>query len=289
MLRSTRSIVLTIQHDTLEKEVDIIDLAASKLGTAFHDACENAWKNPDALKIALTAIGKEDWQNRIKVNSPVVSEEAIPIYIEQRKEKQLGEYTITGKYDVVVNGRLSDYKSTSVYSVIFGSNDQKYILQGSIYRWLSPDIITDDYMDIEFIFTDWSKAKALQQKDYPQDRVMTKTYPLMSLEATEQWLTAKLKEIHTYLSAEQETLPECTDEELWATPTVYKYYKNPNKLDRSTKNFDTLDAAHARLASEGSVGIVNEFKGQVKACIYCNALNVCNQARQLIMQGRLLV
>ena len=289
MLRSTRSIVLTIQHDTLEKEVDIIDLAASKLGTAFHDACENAWKNPDALKIALTAIGKEDWQNRIKVNSPVVSEEDIPIYIEQRKEKQLGEYTITGKYDVVVNGRLSDYKSTSVYSVIFGSNDQKYILQGSIYRWLSPDIITDDYMDIEFIFTDWSKAKALQQKDYPQDRVMTKTYPLMSLEATERWLAVKLKEIHTYLSAEQETLPECTDEELWATPTVYKYYKNPNKLDRSTKNFDTLDAAHARLASEGSVGIVNEVKGQVKACIYCNALNVCNQARQLIMQGRLLV
>ncbi len=289
ILRSIRSIVLSMQHDTLEKEVDIIDLAASKLGTAFHDACESAWKNPEALKIALTAIGKEDWQDRIKINSPVLSEEDIPIYIEQRHEKQLGEYTITGKYDVVVNGRLSDYKSTSVYSVIFGSNDQKYVLQGSIYRWLSPDIITDDHMDIEFIFTDWSKAKALQQKDYPQNRVMTKTYPLMSLEATEQWLITKLKEIHTYHNADQETLPECTDEELWATPTVFKYYKNPSKLDRSTKNFDTLDAANARLASEGSVGIINEVKGQVKACTYCNALNVCNQAKQLIMQGRLLV
>ena len=80
---------------------------------------------------------------------------------------------------------------------------------------------------------------------------------------TESTLITKLKEIHTYHNADQETLPECTDEELWATPTVYKYYKNPNKLDRSTKNFDTLDAAHARLASEGSVGIVNEVKGQV--------------------------
>ena len=70
---------------------------------------------------------------------------------------------------------------------------------------------------------------------------------------------------------------------------MYKYYKNPSKLDRSTKNFDTLDAANARLTSEGSVGIVNEVKGQVKACTYCNALNVCNQAKQLIMQGRLLV
>ena len=41
ILRSIRSIVLSMQHDTLEKEVDIIDLAASKLGTAFHDACCN--------------------------------------------------------------------------------------------------------------------------------------------------------------------------------------------------------------------------------------------------------
>jgi|TARA_B110000240_G_C13485747_1_gene447319 hypothetical protein len=289
MLRSVRSIILSMQHDTLEKEVDIIDLAASKLGTAFHDACESAWKNPEALKIALTAIGKEDWQNRIKINSKVLSKEDIPVYIEQRHEKKLGEYTITGKYDVVVNGRLSDYKSTSVYSVIFGSNDQKYILQGSIYRWLSPNIITDDYMDIEFIFTDWSKAKALQQRDYPQNRVMTKTYPLMSLEATEQWLTTKLQTIQAYLNADQEALPECTDEELWATSTVFKYYKNPNKLDRSTKNFDTLGAANARLTIEGSVGVVKEVRGQVKACTYCNALNVCNQAKQLIMQGRLLV
>jgi|TARA_B110000211_G_scaffold224582_1_gene275790 hypothetical protein len=289
MLRSVRSIILSMQHDTLEKEVDIIDLAASKLGTAFHDACESAWKNPEALKIALTAIGKEDWQNRIKINSKVLSKEDIPVYIEQRHEKKLGEYTITGKYDVVVNGRLSDYKSTSVYSVIFGSNDQKYILQGSIYRWLSPNIITDDYMDIEFIFTDWSKAKALQQRDYPQNRVMTKTYPLMSLEATEQWLTTKLQTIQAYLNADQEALPECTDEELWATSTVFKYYKNPSKLDRSTKNFDTLGAANARLTIEGSVGVVKEVRGQVKACTYCNALNVCNQAKQLIMQGRLLV
>ena len=58
ILRSIRSIVLSMQHDTLEKEVDIIDLAASKLGTAIHDACESASKNPEALKIALTAIGK---------------------------------------------------------------------------------------------------------------------------------------------------------------------------------------------------------------------------------------
>ena len=289
MLRSVRSIILTMQHDTLEKEVDIIDLAASKLGTAFHDACESAWKNPEALKIALTAIGKEDWQNHIKINPKVLSKEDIPVYIEQRHEKKLDKYVITGKYDVVVNGRLSDYKSTSVYSVIFGSNDQKYILQGSIYRWLSPHIITDDYMDIEFIFTDWSKAKALQQRDYPQNRVMTKTYPLMSLEATEQWLVAKLRTIQTYLNAPQETVPECTDEELWATATVFKYYKNPSKLDRSTKNFDTLGAANARLTSEGSVGIVNEVRGQVKACTYCNALNVCDQAKQLITQGRLLV
>lgn len=33
-----------------------------------------------------------------------------------------------------------------------------------------------------------------------------------------------------------EEIPECTDEELWRSPTKYKYYSDPNKTSgRSTK------------------------------------------------------
>ena len=46
---------------------------------------------------------------------------------------------------------------------------------------------------------------------------------ITDLEATEQGLIAKLRTIQTYLNAHQEPLPEGSDEELWATATVFKY------------------------------------------------------------------
>ena len=82
-------------------------------------------------------------------------------------------------------------------------------------------------------------------------------------------------------------LPQCTDEELWASQTTYKYYKNPNKLDRSTKNFNNMDEALVRKSADGDVGIIKEVRGEVKACRYCPVVNVCNQAECMLADGRL--
>ena len=59
---------------------------------------------------------------------------------------------VSGKYDLVLDGQLSDYKSTSVWTYIYGSKVEDYIKQGSIYKWLSPDKITSDYININYIF-----------------------------------------------------------------------------------------------------------------------------------------
>ena len=87
----------------------------------------------------------------------------------------------------------------------------------------------------------------------------------------------------------QEGLPQCTDEELWATQTTYKYYKNPNKLDRSTKNFDTMDEALIRQANDGNVGTIKTVPGEVKACRYCPVVGVCTQAATMLADGRLVL
>ena len=59
----------------------------------------------------------------------------------------------------VAEGKVQDFKSTSVYTYLNQTNKDKYILQGSIYRWLNEDTITRDTMDIHFIFTDWNKKR----------------------------------------------------------------------------------------------------------------------------------
>ena len=287
LIKPLRQLVLSKQNPALLKTVDIADLVATRMGSAIHKGCEDAWTDPENVKNALTVLGaSEDAIDNIKINPPYVKQGETPVYVEQRAEKEIIDFIISGKYDLVLDGTLNDYKSTSVWTYIFDSNANSYVKQGSIYKWLSPDKITSDYININYIFTDWSGAKAREKKDYPQQRVLTKQYPLWSVEETESWIMNKIEAYKALADTPQEGLPECTKEELWASDTTYKYYKNPNKLDRSTKNFNTMDEALIRKSSDGDVGIIKTVPGEVKACRYCPVISICNQAATMLADGR---
>ena len=287
LIKPLRQLVLSKQNPALLKTVDIADLVATRMGSAIHKGCEDAWTDPKNVKNALTVLGaSEDAIDNIKINPPFVKHGETPVYVEQRAEKEIIDFIISGKYDLVLDGTLNDYKSTSVWTYIFDSNADSYVKQGSIYKWLSPDKITSDYININYIFTDWSAAKAREKKDYPQQRVLTKKYPLWSVEETENWIMNKIEAYKALADTPQEGLPECTKEELWASDTTYKYYKNPNKLDRSTKNFNTMDEALIRKSTDGDVGIIKTVPGEVKACRYCPVVSICNQAATMLADGR---
>jgi hypothetical protein len=288
LIRPLRQLVLSKQNAALSKTVDVADLVFTRMGSAIHKGCEDAWKDPQNVKNALKVLGaSEDAVNSIRINPPFVKEGETPVYVEQRAEKEILDFIISGKYDLVLDGTLNDYKSTSVWAYIFDSNADSYIKQGSIYKWLSPDKITEDYININYIFTDWSSAKAREKKDYPQLKTITKKYNLWSVEETENWIMNKLEAYKLHSNTPQEGLPECTDDELWSTKTTYKYYKNPNKLDRSTKNFDTMDEALLRKATDGNVGTIKTVPGEVKACRYCPVVSICTQAETMLADGRL--
>jgi len=289
IIRPIRQLVLARQYPDTAKEVDVLDLVSSRMGSAIHDGCERAWNSPKNVSQALTSLNMSKVAERMKINPDTVSEDDIPVYVEQRHEKEINGFIISGKYDLILNGRLSDYKSTSVWTYIYDSNALKYTQQGSIYKWLAPDRITDHHMDIQFIFTDWSSSKATQDTSYPQMRVATKSYPLWSTNKTEEYIKKKLTQLTELIDAPQFALPECTDDELWATDPKWKYYKNPQKMSRATRVFNNAAEADVRLADDGGVGVVVEHKGQVKACQYCSVVGVCEQANRLLNEGRLLL
>ena len=288
LIKPLRQLVLSKQNPALLKTVDIADLVSTRMGSAIHKGCEDAWTDYNNVSNALRVLGaSEDAISRIKINPETIPAGVTPVYVEQRIEKEIDDFIISGKYDLVLDGTLNDYKSTSVWSYIYDSNADSYIKQGSIYKWLSPDKITDSYMNINYIFTDWSAAKArMDTKSYPQQRVLTKQYPLWSIEETQNWIQNKLAQYKLHSNTPQEGLLECTDEELWATEETFKYYKNPNKLDRSTKNFKTMNEALVRKSADGDVGIIKTVPGEVKACRYCPVISICNQAATMLADGR---
>lgn len=291
LIKPIRQIILAgrvPQEDTL---IDVSNLVKSRLGNAIHDSIERAWK--DNYQVALTELGyPKRLIERVRVNPTpemlAADPDIIPVYMEQRHYKDVAGARVSGKFDFVAEGQVEDFKSTSVFTYMNNTKDDDYILQGSIYRWLAPHIITSDHMRIHYIFMDWQAARS-REPGYPPHQITSVAFPLMSLQETEQFVVNKLKQIAFFKDAPEDQLPLCTDKELWRKAPQWKYYKNPQKMSRSTKNFDNQQDAYARLAADGNVGVVVEKPGEVVACKYCPAFSVCSQKDALIADGSLQV
>lgn len=290
LLKSDRQIILGKRAmATTSTSYDISQNIPSALGGAIHSGIEHAWLNN--YRSSLKALGvSQRVIDRVRLN-PVGAERQepniIPIYLEQRSSKRVGKFLVSGMFDFVMGGRLEDFKSTGVFAFMSGSNEWKYKQQGSIYRWLNPDIITEDVMAIQFTFTDWAKLRARveQKKGYPQSRIMEHLVPLDPYNVTDNWVRSKLRSIERHEHLPEPQLPLCNQEDLWQADTTYKYFKNPN-AKRATK-VGTYPELHTRWLQDGSVGEIKEIKGAVKACEYCAAYNVCTQKDQLIADGLL--
>ena len=274
--------------DVKDQTQDVSTFIPSTFGTAIHDGIEGAWLRNH--KAALKRLGySKDTIDRFLINpAPAdVKEDSIVIYMEQRSEKFINGFFVTGKFDFVGDGELVDHKTTGAYTYVKKSKDRDFMLQGSIYRWLNQDIITKNRMIINYTFTDWSKKDFLIQgkKGYPPSRVLSYPIELMSIEATEKWIYDALQTIHDHKNIPEPDLPFCTQEELWQKDTVYKYYQSGKVGTKSTKNFDNFAEAQMRFLKDGSRGLILPVHGIVKKCPYCDGFSICSQAKQLLAAG----
>lgn len=305
LIKSVRQQVLSYRVPKSEQVTEVTDVVKSRIGTSIHDGLERAWSEDNYPKTMLALGYPQKVIDRIVVNPGYIKDlvsgqlvvdpnakpmasDAIPVYMEIRSFREIDGKTVSGKFDFLAEGRLEDYKSTSTYTWTNQTKTLDYQLQGSIYRWLNADKVTQDYIAIQFFFTDWAKGKSLGDPKYPQRQVEQQLIPLLSLSDTEDFIRTKLAEHAKYQSSDETDIPPCTDHELWRKAPVYKYYKNPKgTMNRSTKNFTNAVEAYARLVEDNNVGIVKEVPGSVMACNYCNAFPVCTQKDQLLADGSL--
>lgn len=285
LMKPVRQQILQRKVDVADKSVDVADLIASRMGHALHDSIERTWKDEAAMKHSLRLLGyPEKVVNAFRVNPDpdTIKEDDIVVWIEKRGFKQFDGVVITGQSDFTINGAYRDFKSTSTFSYTSGNKDEDYIIQGSIYRWLMPEMITSDVMRIEFLFTDWLKYRARVDPRYPQQKSVHKEFPLMSLKETEEWILDRLATIRQNAGKPQDKMIECTDKELWKGDDEYKYYTDPKKAaegGRCTRRFKKEADANAHLQDKGK-GVIVVDPGEVKACTYCSAFPICEQRKQ---------
>lgn len=285
LIKPIRQIVLASRVPVEQRTEDVIDVFAARVGQALHTGVEVAWK--EHYRTSMAKLGyPQRVIDAVRINPEVQEPDTIPVYTEVRVEKEIDGFVVGGKIDLIIEYRLRDIKKTTVYKYQNQGGVGPWKLQGSLYRWLNQEKVHHDELVIQYLLLDWSRAAASRDPNYPPHPAPQRALALMGVEETEQWVRNKLRLLKQYADAPDDQIPDCSEEDLWRTAPVHKFYANPEKTSgRSTKNFDNYSDAMAYRAEKGSKGVVITKPGEVRACAYCRCAPVCGQRLRLIADG----
>jgi hypothetical protein len=240
-----------------EIEMDVVDMIWPLLGTAVHHVLDSATPKGNVVK-------------------------------EERLFTDISGWVVSGQIDhqEEVGGLvyISDYKVTSVWSVIYGKVD--WVNQLNCYAHLvRAQGKKVGGLRIVAVLRDWQRREAMLKSDYPQTPVVSIDIPLWSPERANEYM---LERVHLHQSAQmiwdtKEAVVECTDEERWTKAHVWAVKKKGGK--RSLKNFDTLKGAqgyitslpNASLAKAGPYEIEFRRGGRTRCENYCAVADFCTQ------------
>ena len=193
LLKPTQEIILSRRHHD-KLEVDVLDRIWSLFGQGIHAVLEKERGMEPIVRVKAVVAGK----------------------------------TVSGKWDRIKDGKLTDYKCTSAWTVVYKDRYPEWRKQLSIYRWLywkANGVLLNGTGTIIAILRDWSDKNLKEGGSYPPFPIMEIPFDLMSVEETEVLVLAKLREIAGAEMLPDELLPTCTDEERWYNKTKKTYMK----------------------------------------------------------------
>jgi hypothetical protein len=204
------------------------------------------------------------------------------VTMEERLFADIDGWVVSGQIDhqEEIDGliHISDYKVTSVWSVIYGKSgwDDQLNCYAQLVRMTKGREIGS--LRIIAILRDWQKREAQFKPDYPQSPVVTVDIPLWTAEKAMAYMSDR---VHLHQSAQmiwdtQEAVVECTDEERWTKEDTWAVMKKGAK--RAVKVFTDEIAATVYATGVGPKYSVTHRKGGRTRCEqYCGVSEFCTQ------------
>lgn len=255
LIDSPRVRILRKEHDD-EISEDVSDKLWAVLGNGVHKMFENSADENHATEERLF-IDVEGW-------------------------------TISGAIDLQQTDGdgviVKDYKTTSIWSVIYGKVEWEYQLNCYAALVRRAKGVKVNGLRVIAIMRDWKANDAATKPDYPVSPIMEIEIPMWS-EAEQDSYILKRVQLHQQAEFERLTgseLPDCTDEERWAKDPTWAVIKKGNK--RATKVFDKPDEAHAFATEQGSAFEVVFRKGESVRCAanWCRVNEWCSQYKKSV-------
>jgi hypothetical protein len=198
--------------------------------------------------------------------------------IEERLFAEFSGWVLSGAIDLqtVTSGgvEISDYKTTSAYSVMNEKADWTYQL--NIYAHLVETVkkIPVTGLSIVAIIRDWT-ARDTKREGYPQAPIVTIPITLWPAEDREQFIQSRLNaHASAMFEADTEgTLPECTTEEMWERPSSWAIKKEGGV--RAKAVYSTKEEAELNLTK--GYFIESRPGERVRCANYCQVAPWCSQ------------
>ena len=246
LLKSTREAILERRHEK-EIERDVSDMIWLLFGTAVHNILESHQELDCELK-------------------------------EERLRVQVGEYTLSGKFDLYNSEekKITDYKTASVWKIIYRDYEdwkQQLLVYSYMMRSYGFEVNKGEAVAV---LKDHSKRDAKNKKDYPELPVQKVTFNFKEkdFQEIEKWIHNRFEEIKAAEQLPNEELPLCTPEERFNSGDKYAVMKNNNK--RAVRVFDNREMAEKFLES-GKGTHIEVRPGEDKKCEdYCSVNQFCN-------------
>lgn len=209
----------------------------------------------------------------------LLERESPDTFVEERFEKQIGKYKVTGRLDCydMKQKIIFDYKTATTWKYKFADfSDWKF--QGLVYAWL----LKQEGLEVKecrfvAMFKDFSKTKAKTEAGYPSKPTYVYKFDVTQsdLEEIEKKIIAKVQELEVSENLSDEELPLCSDEERWAKPPKFAVMKTGRKT--AVKLCDDRKMAEQYIEAVGGDLYIEERKGSDGKCDgYCGCCEFCS-------------
>ena len=161
-------------------------------------------------KDSITTDVRDEWWKLLGKGVHNILEQYGEGRCEDRFFAECNGIKISGAIDMLVDGAVTDYKVTSVFTIQRGLKTD-WEQQLNIYAWLlRQNDITATSLEIVGLCRDWIQSRAAVKRDYPQSPIVPIKVPLWRDERQDKFVEDRVR-VHTM----ENTLP-CTPEERWA-------------------------------------------------------------------------
>lgn len=208
-----------------------------------------------------------NWLSRILRGRPMLEEHRLTAEIEG--------WEVSGRFDVWMDGLITDYKWTSVWTVADGAKEDWHS-QINFYALLARlHGIHVERGSVVALLRDWHKSESRTREGYPPIAYRELEIPLWSQEQTEE---ALIQRVRIHQMARNGDYSSCTPTERWARPDIWAVKKRGNKRALPGGLHESEEAAQA-FANASQHPTETEFRrGESVRCLdYCRVSQWCPQ------------